>query len=120
MKIILFCIGILLSILHPTSYSITGSAAPHHSIDLVHCESLPVQDYSQGNNEYLFEYLTGILDDDNNESERKNSLLSKGTFKTYSYIYSNFSGKIQNSIGSSRHFPKLHHSLFIFLRSLRL
>lgn len=120
MKIILFCIGILLSILHPTSYSIAGSLAPHHSIDLVHRESMPTQDYSQANAEYLDEYLTGILDDDNNKSERKNSLLSKGLFKTYPYIHSNFSSKFSNSIFSSRHFPKLHHSLFIFLRSLRL
>jgi hypothetical protein len=120
MKIILFCIGILLSILHPTSHSIAGSVAPHHSIDLVHRESMPTQNYSQGNGEYLDEYLTGILDDDNNESERKNSLLSRGLFKTNSYTYSDFSSKFLNNICSSRHFPKLHHSLFIFLRSLRL
>jgi len=120
MKIILFCIGILLSILHPTSYSIARSVAPHHSIDLVHRESMPTQDYSQGNAEYLDEYLTGILDDDTNESERKNSPLSKGSFKLHSFISPSFSSNAFNSIWHARIFFKFHVPLFVFLGSLRL
>ncbi len=120
MKIILFCIGFVLSILHPTSNSFAGSGVSFHAINLVHIESLPQQDYSQDNDQYVGDYLTGILDDDTNESERKNSLLSKGSFKLYSFISPGLSSKTFNGIWSARIFFKFHVPLFVFLGSLRL
>ncbi len=120
MKIILFCIGIVLSILHPTSNSFASSGVNFHSIDIVQSQSLPKFDYSQGNDQYVDDYLTGILDDDTNESERKNSPLSKGSFKLYSYISPSFSSKAFNAIWSARNFFKFHVPLFLFLGSLRL
>ena len=108
MKLIFFSIGILLAIFHPTSYSFAGNNIPAHNFDLVQQEQLPIQD------------LFDIADDDTNDSERKNLLISKAAYKADSFINSGFSNSFFKSIWASRYFFKLHPSLFIFLGTLRL
>ena len=120
MKLIFFSIGMLLAILHPTSYSFAGNNVPAHNFDLFQQEQLPIQDYSQRNNLYFNDYLFVIADDDTNDSERKNLLISKAAYKADSLITPDFSNSFFKSIWATRHFFKLHRSLFIFIKALRL
>lgn len=120
MKIILFCIGILLAILHPISNSFAENIVPIHNVDLVHREPLPIFDYSQNNSLYFDDYLAAIAEDDTNDSERKNFPYTKVAYRIDSFVTSNFSNNAFNSIWATRFFFKLHPSLFIFLRALRL
>ena len=119
MKIILFSIGMLLAVLLPT-YSTAGNNVPIHNFDLGHRKPRPIQDFSQRNTLNFDDSLFDIVDDDTDDFERKNLLITKGNYRIDFFKTSNFSNNSFNSIWATRYFFKLHPSLFIFFGALRL
>lgn len=119
MKIVLFCISILLATFVPIRFSAQG-VSECNAISAFHFTNASAEVFAQSNNPLLADHLIMNEDDDLNESEPKEAIISKSATNSHLTFGPVIVKALASKSWSSKSIHALQSSLFIYFSVFRL